>query len=101
MNAVFGRQWLEDLPLVPTPVGALCGWCGEAIALGDDGEIIPHQDGQTARDIAHHRECRVRAIVGSVGHQLGKCSCFGGTEEDPPGMTRREAARAAMKLARF
>jgi hypothetical protein len=45
-----------------------------------------------------HRECLVRMVVGSVGHQLRRCSCFGGGEEDPPGMTPREAARAALEL---
>ena len=37
-------------------------------------------------------------VVGSVGHQLGRCSCFGGDEDDPPGMTVREAALAAVDL---
>jgi hypothetical protein len=49
-----------------------------------------------------HRECEGRMVFGSVGHQLGRCSCRGcdGTMEDPPGMTKREAARAAVDLAR-
>jgi hypothetical protein len=102
MNAVFGRKWLEGLPLAPTPVGAFCGWCEESIEEGDEGEIMPLLGaGGTVGASVYHRECQVRAVVGSVGHQSGKCSCFGGTEEDPPGMTRREAARAAMRLARF
>lgn len=45
-----------------------------------------------------HIECEVRSIVGSVGHQQEKCSCFGGTEEDPPDMTQREGAWAAYEL---
>ena len=46
-----------------------------------------------------HRECWNRSIFGSVNHQMKKCMCFGGTEnEDPPGMTKREAAIAACKL---
>jgi hypothetical protein len=32
-----------------------------------------------------------------VGHQKGACPCYGGVEDDPPGATRREAARAAME----
>jgi hypothetical protein len=48
-----------------------------------------------------HRECMLRQIVGSVGHQLGTCSCHGGEGPcDPPGMTVREAARAAADLFR-
>jgi hypothetical protein len=42
-----------------------------------------------------HNECLVRAVVGSAAHQLGECSCFGGTREDPPGMTARQAALLA------
>jgi hypothetical protein len=42
-----------------------------------------------------HHECLIRAVVGSVGHQLRRCSCYGGDEEDPPGLTKREAARLA------
>jgi hypothetical protein len=42
----------------------------------------------------------MRAIIGSVAHVEHRCSCFvpGSTESDPPGMTRREAANAAVKL---
>lgn len=47
-----------------------------------------------------HYECSVRQTVGSVAHQLGKCSCYGGTEDDPEGMTKREAAKAALNLAK-
>jgi hypothetical protein len=36
--------------------------------------------------------------IGSVGHQTCRCACFGGTEEDPPGMTKRMAALSAFKL---
>jgi hypothetical protein len=45
-----------------------------------------------------HRECMVRQVVGSVGHLQRRCPCYGGTETDPPEMTRREAARAACEL---
>jgi hypothetical protein len=45
-----------------------------------------------------HRECGIRRTVGSVGHQTGRCTCFvhnGEAYDDPPEMTRRQAARAA------
>jgi hypothetical protein len=42
-----------------------------------------------------HRECQVRMIAGSSAHQLGECSCHGGTREDPPGATLRQGARLA------
>jgi hypothetical protein len=78
---------VDDDPLYPE-----CPHCGEPILPWDD---------RLATDAGTrpwHRECLIRHLVGSVGHQLGRCSCFGGTEEDPPGRTAREAARAAGAL---
>lgn len=75
---------------IATPLDARCLYCGEGFADGDMGTV---SDGR-----ASHYECAMRGVVGSVGHQLKKCSCYGGTEEDPPGMTYREAARAAVAL---
>lgn len=47
---------------------------------------------------ALHAECFARMILGSCAHLQKRCSCFipGSTEGDPPGMTRRQAARAAV-----
>jgi hypothetical protein len=84
-----------DLEEVPTPLEGTCPHCDESITQGDSGFVIPHLDESGSHERPHHRECFLRGIFGSVGHQQGKCYCFGGTEEDPPGMTRREAARAA------
>lgn len=72
---------------VPAPVGRDCAHCNEAIFAGDSGLI--------AGCAPFHRECLARILVGSVGHQQKKCSCYGGIEEDPPGMDKREAAQAA------
>lgn len=49
-----------------------------------------------------HRECAFRLLVGSLAHVEGRCSCYvpGADETDPPGMTRREAARAACRAWR-
>lgn len=49
-----------------------------------------------------HRECLIRAVAGSVGHQMGLCSCNGGPDilHDPPGLSKRDAARAAMFVCR-
>lgn len=92
---VFGYDH-HDLEIVPTPVGCECSWCGEEIVVGDVGQVIDSygdQDGPV--DSYWHIECFLRSIVGSVGHQKGTCHCNGGTEEDPEGMTMREAALAA------
>lgn len=45
-----------------------------------------------------HQECMVRAVAGSVGHQLRQCSCYRPAhcqQEDPIGLSKREAARRA------
>lgn len=71
----------------------VCIWCGEPV----------HPEEQ-ARDFSNpiHYECGVRSIVGSVGHIHGRCSCFekdpAKQEDDPPGLTTREAARVATVL---
>lgn len=48
-----------------------------------------------------HRNCDLRMIVGSIGHQLGLCGCKvkdGTAIEDPPGLTRRQSADLAARL---
>lgn len=68
----------------------VCAWCDEPIT--DDtryGDMNPL--------ISQHPECLFRSIMGSVAHIERRCGCYvpGADEADPPGMTRREAARAA------
>jgi hypothetical protein len=69
-----------------------CQYCGEEIAAAGE----PFAAVNDGADLLH-RECMVRMIVGSVGHLRRTCSCYGGDQEDPEGVTRREAARAAEK----
>ncbi len=82
----------------PVPVGEPCAWCEELIAEGDSGIIMWHASTERGGWRAYHKECSGRQILGSVGHQRGLCTCDGGpgTMEDPPGLTKREAARAAV-----
>lgn len=47
-----------------------------------------------------HAECIFRMVAGSAGHQLRECPCFGGTRMDPPGMSRRDAAKLALDTYR-
>jgi hypothetical protein len=67
----------------------VCGWCDEEIA---PGERSP------ASCQPMHIECLFRAVCGSLAHQQHRCSCYvpGSTEGNPEGMTRREAAAAAL-----
>lgn len=105
-NLYFGTRWgnAVDNPslMVSAPIGMVCSHCDELIEAGDSGMWQAHIELDRPHAVGRpvHRECVIRSIVGSVGHQEGRCSCFGGTEEDPPGMTKREAARAAAERAR-
>lgn len=99
---IFGVNGLTGmgnphLEIVFTPVGEICSWCGEEIGYDDIGFVMDEITEDEARDSFWHQECLIRNIIGSVAHQRKECSCYGGTEEDPPSMTKREAARAALK----
>lgn len=103
VSLIFGEFWdapvCDDGISVPTPVGRPCLWCGEAIEDGDQGQLMGtvRLDGSgepTPGSEPIHRECALRSVMGSVGHMKGTCSCSGGGEEDPPGLSRREGAIA-------
>lgn len=69
-----------------------CDWCDEPIVEGDRYQRIRHV-GTPGKDWAYfHFECLMRSIVGSVAHQTGRCSCYGGTGEDNPKLTIHQAA---------
>lgn len=72
-----------------------CQWCDEPIEMDDCFISTTWPDGP----VMHHK-CLVRSVVGSVGHQEKRCHCFvpGSTDDDPPGATKREAAKAAAEL---
>lgn len=95
----FGRSWgapiNAECARCATPVGEPCLHCGELIVDGDQGIVIPHCGNNTITRAPLHCDCHIRMIVGSIGHQLGVCSCKGGNLEDPPEMSTREAARFA------
>lgn len=69
-----------------------------SICLHCDEEILPHEMIPDAEGKVH-RECLLRSIVGSVGHQMGRCSCFGyrGNGDDES-LTRRENALIAARF---
>lgn len=78
-----------------TTIGQPCLHCQEPVQQGEPGRMIITPDGR--RPV--HRECLLRMLCGSVGHQKMECGCFGGDKEDPIGMTKREAAKAAAEMA--
>jgi hypothetical protein len=96
--ASWGAPLCATTPRVPAPVGASCAHCGEAIAEDDCGITMPHLSAAGASISTYHLNCYLRTVVGSVGHQKWRCSCYGGHEDDPPEMTRRQAADAAVAL---
>jgi hypothetical protein len=69
-----------------------CAHCGEPILEGDS--IMGFNSGQ----VVMHRNCGMRGILGSLAHVQGRCSCFvpGSTANDPPELTVRQAADAAV-----
>jgi hypothetical protein len=73
-----------------------CVNCDEQITSGDDVRHMANGD-------PLHWECMCRLVLGSVGHQEQRCNCYipGSTEEDPPGMTKRQAAQAALDTYRI
>jgi hypothetical protein len=68
-----------------------CIHCQEPIDEWEDYE-------QYANGPRAHRNCAIRAVIGSLAHVEKRCSCYvkGAEETDPPGMSRREAANAAV-----
>lgn len=92
-----GAPYEEDTEHVPTPVNALCGGCGECIGFHDDGLLVPLLDDSEFTHQPYHYECHMRGIVGGLNHQMGRCICCGGDQPpDPPQLTKREAASAAV-----
>jgi len=68
----------------------VCVWCDEPVWRGEQHPGVRQPI---------HKECAIRTAVGSAAHVQGRCGCYvpGSVEGDPPGMTRRQAARAAVE----
>ena len=71
-----------------------CRWCDELVVHGDlTHALLPD----------YHFACALRATLGSIGHVQEKCGCYvkeGPTEDDPPGLTKRQAARLVADYVR-
>jgi hypothetical protein len=72
-----------------------CLYCDEDVDHGDEAPTpfrwIQRPNGMEPI----HEECFFRILVGSVAHQMQACPCYGGTVEDPPSLSKRDAARLA------
>lgn len=97
----FGNYAFEPGEEIPVPVGEKCLRCGEDIAVTDSGVEMPHI-ATTGSSIKYlHHECHLRQILGSYGHLTKQCSCYGGNLEDPPDVSKREAAKMAVAIFRL
>ena len=88
------RTFAGDITLTPS---------ADRSSYTNDGTLTlmdPNEPGMEGEDVWWHQPCFFRSVIGSVGHLLGRCSCFGGDVEDPDGMTKRQAARAAYETWR-
>ena len=90
-------HYITQEDLIETPVGSSCGRCSELIDKGNHGVVMPYIGNPDSPYYYLHLECYLRGVFGSLGHQRRQCSCYGGTLEDPPEMTPREAAIAAVQ----
>jgi hypothetical protein len=93
-------MYVRDLQRVRTPVALGCNWCYELIDEDDFGLLVTGLVGPEllVAEFPYHHECQARQMIGSLTHLRQECSCFipDSVCTDPPEMTRREAARAAL-----
>lgn len=74
-----------------------CLWCREPLRAGEALSPIPVGTPVGMRQ--QHYECGLRSVVGGLNHLNGRCSCCGGDQPpDPPGETRRWAAKMAAQV---
>lgn len=96
----FGGPWAAPIcdpkARAEVPAGQPCFYCEEIILPTDRGFLMVHA-GETVEHKPYHFECHFRQLIGGLNHLMGNCSCCGGTEPpDPPEMTTREEAKAAV-----
>jgi hypothetical protein len=78
----------------------ICAYCEEPIEASEQQSRfneISEASGWLPKAVAMHRACFVRSIVGSVGHQQRRCSCYGFEDVSEIGLTPRAAAREAAR----
>jgi hypothetical protein len=96
----FGQPW--DAPMFddaePWPesvVGWTCIQCDESVQEGDSGLVMPYArlgppgaDGEPGKPLctpgAVHKECHLRAVLGSIEHLEGRCGVCHGSQPGQP-----------------
>ena len=77
----------------PFPAGESCLYCEEPFQAGDSGKAMPFLSAAAGSRVVHvHKECALREVVGSLAHLEYRCSCYGGENDQTPGMTLRAEA---------
>lgn len=106
------RECDPSIELARTPVGVGCFHCGETIVQGDIGFMVGHFDLSNdpnlpevvANEVAYHRECFLRLVLGSIAHQDRTCHCYTRRVEksakEQTAKARRSPARQAAKAER-
>lgn len=75
----------------------ICAHCDEEIT-DDEFRLVKHMDKFGVVELPNHVNCITRSAIGGINHLKGICTCCGGSEPpDPPEMTKREAANAAVR----
>jgi hypothetical protein len=78
-----------------------CLRCEEPVEDRLDAARMMVVDEEGSRLAFMHRECARRSVIGGLNHLRGTCTCCGGTDDpDPPEMTKRQAAIAAVEYWR-
>lgn len=93
-----GAEYEKDTPHVATPTTEVCRRCHEPIMPHEDGFALPVLGLPRAWDYLHY-ECYLRTIIGGLNHQKHLCICYscgGALPPDPPELSPRDAARAAL-----
>ena len=106
MVGYFGRRMAhfdDHVIRYEMPLREPCLRCEEPIVEGDSGVMVLVGKGQLGPLVAvrpepMHWACWMRGIIGSLSHIEKQCGCFvsGSDHNDPPNVTRREAAELAL-----
>jgi hypothetical protein len=90
---ILPYEWDWDMN-VPVPLGEKCFDCGDEIKEGDQGQRMPYGGSDGLRIVNSHKECLLRNVMGPLAHLEKRCRCYGGTDHDTPGLTKRQEAQA-------
>lgn len=94
LHSRCAKGTMATLEVAPRARHPVCRWCDEPVLSGEQDSHFPNDP--------LHLECAARSVLGPLAHLHRRCSCWGGDagEGDPPGLTKRQAARLVLEEAR-